>query len=279
MERIAPLWFLPIILSISKSPNRSFGSTTCGRCSISILLGIKPRPAFFEPRWAYLRPCLRRNLKRGKKYLLIIDEVFDYLDDANVIAAQYYISNLLKDEKYEIYPIIFTHLDPKYFRNYIFKPSLLNVQYLKNVNAVGSVSMKSFITYREGLDKSNPTEMSLYDDLSKYFFHYSPNTIDRNADIHIRPNLKITWAKDTCLKEYVLEELNKYFSAATQYDPYAVSLGIRYRIEKVMYDSFAGSNEKDEFINTHQTDKKLKYEEEHSALVPDAYYYLSAIHN
>ncbi|HML70804.1 MAG TPA: hypothetical protein PKA78_05475 [Macellibacteroides fermentans] len=219
------------------------------------------------------------NLKRGKKYLLIIDEVFDYLDDANVIAAQYYISNLLKDENYEIYPIIFTHLDPKYFRNYIFKPSLLNVQYLKKVNAVGSESMKNFITYREGLDKNNTREKSLYDDLSKYFFHYCPNTIDRSADIPIRPNLKKTWAKDTYLKEYVLDELNKYFSAAIQYDPYAVSLGIRYRIEKVMYDSFADSNEKEEFINTHQTDKKLKYAEEHSALVPDAYYYLSAIHN
>lgn len=219
------------------------------------------------------------NLKKGKKYLLIIDEVFDYLDDANVIAAQYYISNLLKDENYEIYPIIFTHLDPKYFRNYIFKPSILNVQYLQKVDAVGSESMKNFISFREGLNKKDTTEMSLYNDLSKYFFHYSPNTIDRSADIPVKPNLKKTWAKDTSLKEYVLEELNKYLSAPTQYDPYAVSLGIRYRIEKVMYDSFDDITEKDEFINTHQTDKKLKYAEEHSALVPDAYYYLSAIHN
>ncbi|WP_368108012.1 hypothetical protein [Bacteroides stercoris] len=221
----------------------------------------------------------RSSIKQGKKYLLIIDEVFDYLDDANVIAAQYYISNLLKEVNCEIYPVIFTHLDPKYFRNYIFKPSLLNVQYLKKVDAIGSDSMKTFIAYREGLDKKNPTEMSLYNDLSKYFFHYSPNTIDRSADIPVKANLRKTWAKDTYLKEYVLEELNKYVSAATRYDPYAVSLGIRYRIEKVMYDSFANSTERDEFINTHQTDKKLKYAEEHSALVPDAYYYLSAIHN
>jgi len=121
--------------------------------------------------------------------------------------------------------------------------------------------------------------MSLYNDLSKYFFHYSPNTIDRSADIPVKANLRKTWAKDTYLKEYVLEELNKYVSAATRYDPYAVSLGIRYRIEKVMYDSFANNTERDEFINTHQTDKKLRYAEEHSALVPDAYYYLSAIHN
>ena len=35
-----------------------------------------------------------------------------------------------------------------------------------------------------------------------------------------------------------------------------------------MYDDFTCSTERDEFINTHQTDKKLKYAEEHDALVP-----------
>ena len=62
MVRMAPLWFLPIIVSISKSPNLSFSSTISGRSSISTLPGINPRPAFLEPRLAYLRPCLRRYL-------------------------------------------------------------------------------------------------------------------------------------------------------------------------------------------------------------------------
>ena len=72
-----------------------------------------------------------------------------------MIAAQYYISNLLKEVNCEIYPVIFTHLDPKYFRNYIFKPSLLNVQYLKKVDAIGSDSMKTFIAYRVRQEKYN----------------------------------------------------------------------------------------------------------------------------
>ncbi len=49
MVRMAPLWFLPIIVSISKSPNLSFSSTISGRSSISTLPGINPRPAFLEP--------------------------------------------------------------------------------------------------------------------------------------------------------------------------------------------------------------------------------------
>lgn len=217
-------------------------------------------------------------LKHGKKYLLIIDEVFDYLDDANIIAAQYYLSNLLKKDDCVIYPILFTHLDPKYFRNYIFKPSLLNIQYLKKVEAVGSNAMKSFIAYREQLDKNIPEQELLYNDLSKFFFHYNPNTIDRSSDIPTQPNLKTTWAKGINLKLYVLEELNKYLGANVTYDPYAVSLGIRFRLEKLIYD-LLDDDKRIEFIDTHQTDKKLKYAEEHSVLIPDAYYYLSAIHN
>lgn len=218
-------------------------------------------------------------LKNGKKYLLIIDEVFDYLDDANVIAAQYYLSTLLKDSSHTIYPIIFTHLDPKHFRNYIFKPSLINIQYLKKVDAVGTDEMKTFISYRENLNTKNSTQKSLYDDLSKYFFHYNPNTIDRSADIQPKANLKETWAKGTNLKQFVIQELNKYINQNHTYDPYAVSLGIRYRLEKLIYDKLNNNNEKSEFINTHTTDKKLKYAEDHSVIIPDSYYYLSAIHN
>lgn len=217
-------------------------------------------------------------LKNGKKYLLIIDEVFDYLDDANIIAAQYYLSNLLKKDGCVIYPILFTHLDPKYFRNYIFKPSLLNIQYLKAVEAIGSTAMKTFIAYREQLDKTVQQQKILYEDLSKYFFHYNPNTIDRSSYIPNQPNLKTTWAKGINLKQYVLNELNKYLGTDVTYDPYAVSLGIRFRLEKLIYDQL-DNDKKIEFINKHQTDKKLKYAEEHSVLIPDAYYYLSAIHN
>lgn len=50
--------------------------------------------------------------------------------------------------------------------------------------------MKSFIAYREQLDKNIPEQELLYNDLSKFFFHYNPNTIDRSSDIPTQPNLK-----------------------------------------------------------------------------------------
>lgn len=60
----------------------------------------------------------RQHLKKEAN-ILIIDEVFDYLDDANLTAAQYYITTFIKDFKDEgrrLYPIILTHLNPNYFK-------------------------------------------------------------------------------------------------------------------------------------------------------------------
>jgi len=37
---------------------------------------------------------IKSSLRQDKKYLIIIDEVFDYLDDANTLAAQYYLSDI-----------------------------------------------------------------------------------------------------------------------------------------------------------------------------------------
>jgi hypothetical protein len=54
---------------------------------------------------------------------LIIDEVFDYLDGSNMLAVQYYLSQLIdrcKSSGKILFPIIFTHLDPEVFTNYYF---------------------------------------------------------------------------------------------------------------------------------------------------------------
>src|SRR5690606_23422178 len=64
----------------------------------------------------------RQHLKKEAN-ILIIDEVFDYLDDANMTAAQYYITTFIKDFKDDgrrLYPIILTHLNPNYFKNFAF---------------------------------------------------------------------------------------------------------------------------------------------------------------
>ena len=53
---IAPLWFLPMMVSPSRSPNLSFLSAIAGRWSISTLPAITPLDLYWLPLLAYFRP-------------------------------------------------------------------------------------------------------------------------------------------------------------------------------------------------------------------------------
>ena len=65
-----------------------------------------------------------RTAVASKPSILLIDEVFDYLDDANIVVAQYFISKLIdsyrKDGK-RIYVCLLTHLDPIFFKGYALR--------------------------------------------------------------------------------------------------------------------------------------------------------------
>lgn len=62
---------------------------------------------------------VQSKLKENKKNIVVIDEIFDYMDDANLITAQYYLTQYLKLNKNNLYVLILSHLDPTYFKNYI----------------------------------------------------------------------------------------------------------------------------------------------------------------
>ena len=232
----------------------------------------------------------KAGLRPNKSYFLLIDEVFDYLDDANVLAAQYYLTHLIKYAK-EINSTlivgIFTHLDPQYFRSYTFGKKMLKVSYLKDVTAQASTEMKTFIAFRQGLNhKDEGDEKQLWIALSKYCFHYHPdlpNVKDELSAINktrSKNKIKESWGEGTNLLDYLLEELNKYLSDQPTYDPYAVSLAIRIATEKTVYDSLDNKADKNEFANIRikGTKDKMEFAEEKGKSIPDAYYILSLIH-
>lgn len=103
--------------------------------------------------------------------ILVIDEFFDYLDDANVVAFQYYISTLIdsfKKSKKLIFPILLTHLDPNYLKHFCFNDSRLNIVYLKQINAQVSDKMAKLVANREN--------DSIKDVLDTHYFHYSDSS-------------------------------------------------------------------------------------------------------
>ena len=54
-----------------------------------------------------------------KEYgIIVIDEVFDYLDESNIIAIQYYILRMInefKKKNQKVYILLLTHIDPMYY--------------------------------------------------------------------------------------------------------------------------------------------------------------------
>lgn len=221
-------------------------------------------------------------VRPDKKYILVIDEVFDYLDDANTMAAQYYLSNIVGRNSGNIYIMLLTHLNPFTFRNYVFNPKMINEQYLEDVVPVANEDMMRFIAFREWLDpKRNPAKQGIYDNLSCDIFHYNPNAVDRSAEIaaYNRPGVKSTWGNPEVFRQVIVDELNKYLSGANNYDPYAVSIALRLRVEKFVYETLQTEELRQSFVDTHTTRKKLKFCEEHNIAVPDAFFIVNSIHN
>ena len=223
---------------------------------------------------------VQSKLKENKKNIVVIDEIFDYMDGANLITAQYYLTQYLKLNKNNLYVLILSHLDPTYFKNYIFSKSIINVCYLNKQALSLSDEMKAFLVYRGSLNRKQEDSNLLYKDISNYYFHYNPNSKDLTSQIHSSiPHLQKNWFKADNLKRYILGELNKYLSGTTDYDPYSVCLAIRIRVEKLAYEKLTSQNTRDEFLNTNKTKDKLLFVENQGIIIPDSFYVMGSIYN
>jgi hypothetical protein len=214
------------------------------------------------------------------KNLLIIDELFDYLDDANLLIVQYFLSDLVKDfqEKDKVlYVVLLTHLDPTYFKSYNlsnFNILALHFQDFSSLKQLNENFVK-LLVQREG-KSANTDEYKKALELNFLHHHVSPEDIPRekvpNGLSHQNPLL--VFSK---FSEHLNKEFNNYINR-NPYCCYSVSCYIRIEIEKRMYTEL-----KDEFRNTflttHKTLNKLKLCKEKGIEVPELYFLLGIIHN
>ena len=224
-----------------------------------------------------------RSVNENKNYLLVIDEIFDYLDDANYIAAQYFLSKFMKECRANIFVVLFTHLDPAHFRSTVFGEKVLNVLYLNDFTAKASPQMTSFLALRQSLDRHNEAENELYNKISAYFLHYNPSIENIEADLMTRniQNLRSSWGQGFPFLKVLIDEVNKYLVGDTSYDPYAVATALRIRIEKMTYNSLNPAHQA-EFLsgkNCKTTKQKLNYAEEKGIPVNDIFYMAIPITN
>lgn len=211
----------------------------------------------------------KRHLKKGAN-ILIIDEVFDYLDDANLTAAQYYITQFIKDYRLvgkRIYPLILTHLNPNYFKNFTF--SNQKVYYLNKSNIQVAQGIINLLNNRDHL--------TIKEEVSKYLLHYDPGIINKRNEFRAL-NIPELWGENNNFLNHLNNEVQNYLSDRP-YDPFAVCGGLRIRIEETAYNKLQSPDARTAFLETHKTRSKLEKAEEMGITSPESHYLLGIIYN
>ena len=210
--------------------------------------------------------------------ILVIDEVFDYMDDANLIAAQHYVNRFIADLKSKgknIYPIILSHINPSYYRTFAFQD--MKVYYLLPLQYPhASDNMMKLVRRRDELEKTDKDKANL---ISKYMLHYH--------DDYSQPMTEIiqiddpNWGHVPTFKAYCKRQLDIYLSNnSVSYDALAVCVELREIIEKYCYDKLSSEEQKDVFLNgKNGTEAKLDYAEEQGVVCPETFSLLGLVYN
>lgn len=217
---------------------------------------------------------IQRARKKFKKTncILIVDEIFDYLDDANLVAFQYYITQIIEEFKADnrnIFPILLTHLDPAYFRHFCFNKHKLQIRYLAKNTTIASSPASSLVKKRN--------DPLIEAKLSKHYFHHHPQ--DENLENEFQTlGLKKAWGKSHSFYKYINDEVSKYLRDEA-FDAIAVLLAIRIKIEKLAFEKLESTIQQDAFHDEHGTGNKLDYCSALRIEIPETYYLLRIIYN
>jgi len=208
--------------------------------------------------------------------ILIIDEVFDYMDDANLVAAQHYVNLLIKNlhkQGKNIYPIILTHINPSYFRTFAFKD--MKVYYLLPLQYPhASDNMMKLVRKRDELEKTDKQSADL---ISKYMLHYHIDYTRSMNDVVDMSNPN--WNNIPNFKNYCAQHLEKYLNGEN-YDALAVCVELRELIEKYCYSKLNNVEQQRIFLDEKfGTEKKLDYIEECGVEYPETFSLLGLIYN
>lgn len=224
----------------------------------------------------FLTQLLEFEFKANKeKTILVIDEVFDYLDYANVIVCQYYLKKFIDlhvIKQWHIYPIILTHLDPSVFNSYVFSKKVQKNHYLDRVGEGDRNTGLGKIIKLRGTDRE------LEDVFAKHHAHHSLEECDQK-EMFNKKGLKTNWGCSATFKRYCREQVEHYLSGTTSgIDFLAVCLGLRIHIEKCACDQLEPAQQS-EFTSTPKTIAKLDYAVEHGSVVPEHHYLLAGLYN
>ena len=207
--------------------------------------------------------------------ILVIDEVFDYLDGSNMLAVQYYLTELIKNCKAKrkvFFPIIFTHLDPAVFSNYYFKKRKIHY-ILAPAKIVITSDLVKMLRLRENGELSREEKQ----EIEKYYLHY----IDEDHTLGAQLAQKVTPTfseSNSSFRRKLYTEVTQKYLTEINYDPVMVIAGLRIKIEEIVFKKISPEDQ-EEYINAHKLINKLNFAVEKGIDVPELFFLLQPLYN
>ena len=176
----------------------------------------------------------------------------------------------MKREGRNFFPLLMTHLDPMFFNHFCFNKHKMKVHYLKKVAVTASPHLLKLIRSRN--------DSSIQSSLDQHYFHFHPTNINITTNFNAL-GLNLAWSESHKFHTHVQDEVTKYLTDQSDYDPLAICFGVRVRIERLLYEQILDPIKQQTFIDEHGTKKKLDFCEQIGLEVPEIYYLLGIIYN
>ena len=223
----------------------------------------------------------RARVKLGEKEhsLLLIDEVFDYLDDANLLVAQHFLLELMKqfrDSGKSLYVIILTHLDPSLFKSFRFKN--FHSSYISTTrDSAEKGGLYKLLVDRTRCQKDLP---GIYEAVSSHYLHFSDcESVSEDVLAYVsRQGVDKELRKPAPFRNMMETKLDNYFSGKP-FAPSEVCCGLRITVERLCYEALATEDRLGFLEIKKGTEHRLQYAEEHGVEVPETFHLLGSIYN
>lgn len=222
----------------------------------------------------------RAKLGEKEKSLLIIDEVFDYLDDANLLVAQHFLWELmkqLKDAGKSIYVVILTHLDPSQFKSFRFKK--FHTSYISPVENGAEKGLLHKILVDRG--RYQKEQQHIYEAVSSHYLHFSDcQAVPEDVRAYVAQQMIGNAPKEPASFRNEMEsKLGDYFSEKS-FSSSEVCCGIRIAVERRCYEALMSKEAKQEYLEIKKgTEERLRYAEARGVEVPETFHLLGSIYN
>ena len=222
----------------------------------------------------------RARLGEKENSLLLIDEIFDYLDDANLLVAQHFLLEMMRQFRVSgknLYVVILTHLDPSLFKSFRFRE--FHISYISSSESrTKKGSLQKLLVDRA---RCKEEQKNIYEEVSSHYLHFSEcDSVSEDVLSYLsKQGIGGGLIEPAPFRREMETRLCGYFSGKS-FAASEVCCGIRIAVERLCYEALRSDEDRTAYLGLKKgTEDRLRYAEERGVEVPEAFHLLGSIYN